>query len=78
MVTGARPNSCRSARSPGSRLVISPEAIRDRRLALGRKYSQAARVFEDAWDAFTPFLAFSPTVRRLLYTTNAIESGTTS
>jgi putative transposase len=40
----------------------------------GRKYPQAARVFEDAWDAFTPFLAFSPAVRRLLYTTNAIES----
>jgi putative transposase len=40
----------------------------------GRKYPQATRVFEDAWDAFTPFLAFSPAVRKLLYTTNAIES----
>jgi transposase-like protein len=40
----------------------------------GRKYPQAAKVFEDAWDAFTPFLAFSPAVRKLLYTTNAIES----
>ena len=40
----------------------------------GRKYPQAARVFEDAWDAFTPFLAFSPAVRKLLCTTNAIES----
>jgi putative transposase len=40
----------------------------------GRKYPQAVRVFEDAWDAFTPFLAFSPAVRKLLYTTNAIES----
>ena len=40
----------------------------------GRKYPQAARVFEGAWDAFTPFLAFSPAVRKLLYTTNAIES----
>jgi transposase-like protein len=38
----------------------------------GTKYPQAARVFEDAWDAFTPFLAFSPAVRRLLCTTNAI------
>jgi putative transposase len=26
----------------------------------GRKYPQAARVWEDAWDAFTPFLAFTP------------------
>ena len=40
----------------------------------GTKYPQAVRVFEDAWDAFTPFLAFSPAVRKLLYTTNAIES----
>jgi transposase-like protein len=41
---------------------------------LGRKYPQAARVWEDAWEAFTPFLAFSPGVRKLLYTTNSIES----
>jgi putative transposase len=40
----------------------------------GNKYPQAVRVWEDAWDAFTPFLAFAPPVRRLLYTTNAIES----
>jgi putative transposase len=40
----------------------------------GRKYPQAAKVFEDAWDTFTPFLAFSPAVRKLLYTTSAIES----
>jgi putative transposase len=40
----------------------------------GRRYPQAVRVFEDAWDAFTPFLAFSPAVRKLLYTTNSIES----
>jgi putative transposase len=41
---------------------------------LGQKYPQAVRVWEDAWDAFIPFLAFSPPVRRLLYTTNSIES----
>jgi transposase-like protein len=40
----------------------------------GKKYPQAARVWENAWDAFIPFLAFAPPVRRLLYTTNAIES----
>jgi putative transposase len=41
---------------------------------LGRKYPQAARVWEDAWDTFTPFLAFTAPVRALLYTTNSIES----
>jgi putative transposase len=40
----------------------------------GTKYPQAVRVWEQAWDTFTPFLAFSPAVRKLLYTTNAIES----
>jgi putative transposase len=40
----------------------------------GRKYPQAAKVFEAAWEDFTPFLAFTPAVRKLLYTTNAIES----
>jgi putative transposase len=40
----------------------------------GQKYPQAVRVFEDAWDDFTPFLAFSPGLRKLLYTTNSIES----
>ena len=40
----------------------------------GRKYPQAAKVFEAAWEDFTPFLAFSPAVRKLLYTTNSIES----
>jgi putative transposase len=41
---------------------------------LGQRYPQAVKVWEDAWDAFIPFLAFSPPVRRLLYTTNSIES----
>ena len=40
----------------------------------GQQYPQAARVWEDAWEEFTPFLAFTPGVRKLLYTTNSIES----
>jgi transposase-like protein len=42
--------------------------------SLGQKYPQAIKVWESAWDRFTPFLAFTPPVRKLLYTTNAIES----
>jgi transposase-like protein len=41
---------------------------------LGRKYPQAVAVFEDAWDRFTPYFAFTGPVRKLLYTTNGIES----
>ena len=41
---------------------------------LGRKYPTAVRTFRDAWERFTPFLAFPPELRRVIYTTNAIES----
>jgi transposase-like protein len=41
---------------------------------LGTRHPQAVKVWENAWDRVTPFLAFTPPVRKLLYTTNAIES----
>lgn len=41
---------------------------------LGRRYPGAVGVFERAWDRFTPFFAFPPAVRKIIYTTNAIES----
>ena len=41
---------------------------------LGKRYPSAVRVFQDAWDRFTPFLAFPPELRRVIYTTNSIES----
>jgi putative transposase len=41
---------------------------------LGKKYPAAVAVWERAWDRFTPFLEFPPALRKVLYTTNAIES----
>jgi putative transposase len=41
---------------------------------LGRRYPAAVGVWERAWERFIPFLAFPPEVRRIIYTTNAIES----
>ena len=41
---------------------------------LGRANPHAVAVFDNAWDRFIPFLAFPPDVRRVIYTTNAIES----
>jgi len=41
---------------------------------LGRKYPNTVKTFEDAWERFTPFLAFPPALRRVIYTTNSIES----
>jgi putative transposase len=42
--------------------------------ALGRRYAGTVGVWERAWDRFIPFLAFPPEVRKIIYTTNAIES----
>ena len=41
---------------------------------LGAKYPAAVAVWQRAWERFTPFLAFPPAVRRVIYTTNSIES----
>ncbi len=40
----------------------------------GAKYPSAARSFRNAWQRFIPFLDFPPELRRVIYTTNAIES----
>jgi putative transposase len=42
--------------------------------SLGKKYPAAVRTWEAAWERFIPFLAFPPEVRKIIYTTNAIES----
>ena len=41
---------------------------------LGKKYPAAVATWEAAWERFIPFLAFPPEVRKIIYTTNAIES----
>ncbi len=41
---------------------------------LGRRYPGAVATWERAWERFTPFLAFPPAVRKVIYTTNSIES----
>jgi transposase-like protein len=40
----------------------------------GQKYPPLAPSWRRAWDQIIPFFAFPPHVRRVLYTTNAIES----
>ncbi|CAB4929105.1 unannotated protein [freshwater metagenome] len=40
----------------------------------GVKYPTAVRTWESAWERFIPFLAFPPALRKIIYTTNAIES----
>ena len=40
----------------------------------GVKYPAAVKTWEHAWERFTPFLGFPPALRKVIYTTNAIES----
>ena len=48
------------------------EAFRDSEL--GVKYPSVATAFDRAWDRFIPFLEFPPELRKVIYTTNSIES----
>ena len=40
----------------------------------GHKYPAAVKVWRDAWERFIPFLEFPPALRKIIYTTNSIES----
>ncbi len=41
---------------------------------LGKKFPSVVASWRRAWDRVIPFFAFAPEVRRIIYTTNAIES----
>jgi putative transposase len=41
---------------------------------LGTKNPTVSKVFDRSWEHFVPFLAFPPELRRVIYTTNSIES----
>jgi|SRR5579884_54678 len=40
----------------------------------GRKYPGIIKLWQSRWNEVVPFLAYPPEIRRILYTTNAIES----
>jgi putative transposase len=41
---------------------------------LGQRNKGAVATWQNAWERFIPFLAFPPEVRKIIYTTNSIES----
>jgi putative transposase len=41
---------------------------------IGRRNKAVVATWHNAWERFIPFLAFPPEVRKIIYTTNAIES----
>jgi putative transposase len=49
-------------------------ALEDFAAAWGGRYPAIVKVWRSHWAEFTPFLAFPPEVRRVIYTTNLIES----
>jgi putative transposase len=49
-------------------------ALDDFAAAWGDRYPAIVKVWRAHWAEFTPFLAFPPEVRRVIYTTNLIES----
>jgi putative transposase len=40
----------------------------------GARYPAIGRLWRDAWDRFVPMLDYPPAIRRVLYTTNTVES----
>ncbi len=54
--------------------VAETELLAFTESALGRKYPAAVATWTTAWERFIPFLAFPPELRKIIYTTNAIES----
>lgn len=49
-------------------------ALDDFETEWGGKYPAVIKLWRDAWDVFVPFLAFPPEIRKVVYTTNQIES----
>ncbi|MBA0126734.1 IS256 family transposase [Haloechinothrix sp. YIM 98757] len=42
--------------------------------AWGGTYPAIIRLWRSSWEQFTPFLTFPPEIRKIIYTTNAVES----
>jgi hypothetical protein len=54
--------------------VEAEKALADFEAGRGRKYPSIAPPWRRAWQDVIPFFAFPPAVRKIIYTTNSIES----
>lgn len=50
------------------------KALADFENGIGKQYPAIVKLWRDQWETFIPFLAFPPEIRRVVYTTNMIES----
>jgi putative transposase len=55
-------------------LDAAADALDDFEITWGDRYPATVKVWRDNWERFIPFLQFPPEIRRIIYTTNAIES----
>lgn len=75
------PNKDRKAFASDLKTIYHASDEEKARMALDRvtekwtaKYQNSMKRWYDNWDAITPIFKFSPDVRKVIYTTNAIES----
>jgi len=54
--------------------AAAAEAMADFELEWGHRYPGIVKVWRGAWEQFTPFLRFPPEIRKVVYTTNLVES----
>lgn len=50
------------------------QALSECQVTWGGKYTAAIKLWEDNWERLTPFFSYPGEIRRVIYTTNAIES----
>lgn len=50
------------------------DALDDFELEWGERYPAIVELWRRNWDRFVPFLAFDPAIRKIIYTTTAIEN----
>jgi transposase-like protein len=55
-------------------LEAASDAMDTFELEHGERYPGIVKLWRDAWERFTPFLAYPPSIRKIVYTTNLVES----
>ena len=55
-------------------LEAASDAMDTFELEHGDRYPGIVRLWRDAWERFIPFLAYPPVIRKIVYTTNLVES----
>ncbi|WP_215549828.1 IS256 family transposase [Amycolatopsis sp. CA-230715] len=54
--------------------AAAQQALNELKHTWGQKYTGLISTWERAWEEFIPFLEFHPAIRKVIYTTNMIES----